>query len=355
MVSHLLNMVRQDLRPADFGSHIFVTNGYVGGSSEGINESLGQPFDPVFISYLSASPTNGFAPLEVSFDVQASGGSGSYTYSWSFGDGETSDLQNPTHTYNAGTYGVTVTAADVDDPDNTTTGELTVIAAETLNVSISASPLTGQAPITVTFTASISGDSPPYDLEWDFGDGTTQTQTTDSDTAQISHTYNTAGTYQLWVVVTSGVAGGSATQTVQASIGISVKPPPPPPDDKAGGGCFIATAAYGSRMESQVELLREFRDRYLLTNSAGKSFVILYYAYSPPIAGFIAKNDTLRAVVRCALLPVVGVSWIAVHFGPIGFLALVLLLFGLIGVGAGVTLKRVRFRLSGLGKRKTIG
>ncbi|MCK4784151.1 MAG: S8 family serine peptidase [Desulfobacteraceae bacterium] len=360
MDSHSLNMARQSLRPADFGSHIFVMGGYVDGISLSVNETLGRPFIPIVISYLSASPTSGVIPLEVSFAVQASGGSGSYTYSWSFRDGETSDLQNPTHTYNtADTYNVTVIVTDAGDPDITAAGRLMIIAIEqpvTLGVGISASPSSGPAPLTVNFTANISGDSPPYTLEWDFGDGTTETQSTDSDTAQISHTYNSAGAYKLWVMVTSALAGGSATQTVQASIGISVTPPPTTDKDGdgGGGGCFIATAAYGSRMEPQVELLREFRDRYLLTNSAGKSFVILYYAYSPPIACFIAKNDTLRAVVRCALLPVVAVSWIAVHLGPILSLALVLLLFGLISVGAGVTLKRVRFRLSGLGKRKTI-
>ncbi len=348
----MLNMARQGLRPAVLGSHIFVMGGYVGESSLNINESLGRPFDPVFISYLSASPTNGFAPLEVSFAVQTSGGSGSYTYSWSFGDGETSNLQNPTHTYNtAGTYNVTVIVTDSADSNNTTTGQLTVITLEqpvTLSVGISASPSSGEAPLTVTFTANISGDSPPYNLDWDCGDGTTETQTTDSYTAQMSHTYNNAGTYRVCVMVTSALAGGGATQTVQATIGITVtSPPPPPPDDDGGGGCFIATAAYGSHMEPQVELLREFRDRFLLANSEGRTFVMLYYACSPPIAGFIAQRDILRAMVRYALLPVVAVSWVAVHLGPILSFVLLILMLGLINVGAGIALKRVRFRHSG--------
>ncbi|MCK4760238.1 MAG: hypothetical protein KAT69_09310, partial [Candidatus Aminicenantes bacterium] len=64
----------------------------------------------------------------------------------------------------------------------------------------------------------------------------------------------------------------------------------------------------------------------------------------PPAAEFIAKNDSLRAVVRCALLPVVAVSWMAVHLGPVVSLALVFLLIGLIDVGAGRTLKRMRLR-----------
>jgi hypothetical protein len=92
-----------------------------------------------------------------------------------------------------------------------------------------------------------------------------------------------------------------------------------------GGGCFIATAAYGSLMEPHVKILRDFRDRFLLTNRFGKGFVNFYYKYSPPMADFIAKHDSLRAMVRLSLLPVVGVSWIALKIGSVSTVALMLL------------------------------
>ena len=72
-----------------------------------------------------------------------------------------------------------------------------------------------------------------------------------------------------------------------------------------GGGCFIATAAYGSYLDPHVEALRNFRDRYLLTNTAGRALVSLYYQYSPPIAFFISRHDNLRAATRWMLTPVV--------------------------------------------------
>ena len=78
-----------------------------------------------------------------------------------------------------------------------------------------------------------------------------------------------------------------------------------------GGGCFITTAAYGSPMASQVKLLRQFRDNFLLTNAIGKDFVHLYYTYSPPMADFIAKHDSLRAIVRISLFNVVGMRFSA--------------------------------------------
>ena len=95
--------------------------------------------------------------------------------------------------------------------------------------------------------------------------------------------------------------------------------------DDGSGGCFIATAAYGSLMEPHVKILRDFRDRILLQNSIGKGFVGLYYTYSPPIDDFIAKHGSLRSVVRVSLLPVVGVSWIALKIGPISTVALMLI------------------------------
>ena len=100
-----------------------------------------------------------------------------------------------------------------------------------------------------------------------------------------------------------------------------------------GGACFIATAAYGSPIEPHVKLLREFRDRILLTNNIGRSFVGLYYTYSPPIADFIASHDAMRLVVRWSLLPVVGVSWMSLNIGPLPALILMFVVgFGLIGL-----------------------
>ncbi|MBM9512972.1 SGNH/GDSL hydrolase family protein [Desulfogranum marinum] len=79
--------------------------------------------------------------------------------------------------------------------------------------------------------------------------------------------------------------------------------------DSGGGGCFIATAAFGSPLESHVVELKRFRDQILLKTWLGKEFVQAYYKYSPPIADTIHEHAWMRFVVRVLLYPLVGLSY----------------------------------------------
>lgn len=72
-----------------------------------------------------------------------------------------------------------------------------------------------------------------------------------------------------------------------------------------GGGCFIATAAYGSYLHPEVQILRDFRDKWLLTNAPGRAFVSWYYKISPPIAKFIEEHYVMRIITRTVLTPFV--------------------------------------------------
>lgn len=91
---------------------------------------------------------------------------------------------------------------------------------------------------------------------------------------------------------------------------------------RTADACFIATAAYGTIIHPYVRLLRDFRDRYLLTNHAGRAFVRLYYHYSPPVADYIAGRPILRLIIRILLLPLIGMSWLVLNFDFTGLLVL---------------------------------
>ena len=94
-----------------------------------------------------------------------------------------------------------------------------------------------------------------------------------------------------------------------------------------GGGCFIATAAFGSSMEKHVAILKDFRDNYLFPNTMGRIIVNTYYKYSPAVAHFIEKHETLRGVVRMGLMPLVVISYSTIHFGPVTTLTVFAVLF----------------------------
>jgi hypothetical protein len=81
-------------------------------------------------------------------------------------------------------------------------------------------------------------------------------------------------------------------------------------------GCFIATAAYGTPMAEEIQVLRDFRDECLVTNPVGKTLVGLYYTVSPPIAEFITEHPTLKPIVRAGLAPAVAMSTVAVNTTP---------------------------------------
>jgi len=115
--------------------------------------------------------------------------------------------------------------------------------------------------------------------------------------------------------------------------------------NSGGGSCFIATAAYGSPMTQHVKVLREFRDRILLVNRVGKAFVDLYYSYSPPVADFIASHSSLQTMVRWSLLPIVGVSWVALKIGlapTLAFVFVILILMSFTTIVLFRKRKRVR-------------
>ena len=86
-----------------------------------------------------------------------------------------------------------------------------------------------------------------------------------------------------------------------------------PSEDKSseeGGGCLIATAAYGSEMAPQVQMLREIRDNQLMNTESGSAFMgafnNVYYSFSPIIADMERENPMFKEVVKAGLTPMLS-------------------------------------------------
>jgi hypothetical protein len=106
----------------------------------------------------------------------------------------------------------------------------------------------------------------------------------------------------------ASVTPEGSTTTVPTSGTVTATIPAQATQSGGGGGCFIATAAYGSPMASEVGLLRGLRDRWLIVSAPGRAFVSGYYAVGPAAARFIAPSDGLRGMVRVMLLPLLGLA-----------------------------------------------
>ena len=112
--------------------------------------------------------------------------------------------------------------------------------------------------------------------------------------------------------------------------------------DGGESGCFIATAAFGSPINPYVRILKEIRNKYLLTSAGGRKFVDAYYRISPQIAAQIEASPLLRVVVQIMLLPLIGFSFLALQID----LAAAVLLLGCVGAFGRWYYKRRRRILS---------
>jgi PKD repeat protein len=160
----------------------------------------------IFFAY---NPTRPIAQQEVQFLDFSRGNPTSWL--WDFGDGETSILQNPGHTYTTpGSYRVSLTARN-----NSSSGKV----SRTLNVILSSSasftyspsyPVTGQA---VQFTDTSTGG--PTSWQWNFGDGTSSTS------QNPSHSYTAAGSYTVTLTVALSTGSKSVSHTIPVALSLA--------------------------------------------------------------------------------------------------------------------------------------
>ena len=75
--------------------------------------------------------------------------------------------------------------------------------------------------------------------------------------------------------------------------------------EPSGGGCLIATAAYGTELASEIQNLREIRDRLYWTwaGEAMRAINDFYYSFSPTVADWERENAVFREAVRVIITP----------------------------------------------------
>ena len=147
------------------------------------------------VATISPMDTVGCLPFDVPFvDASIMGDSAINQWSWTFGDGDTSIVQNPLHTYLVDSiYQVSLIVTDINGcVDSTTT---TVTAYEGTIADFEVSDTLGCAPIAINFS-DLSFNVPATDWTWIFGDGDTITGV-----ANPVHTYLTDSIFTVTLIV----------------------------------------------------------------------------------------------------------------------------------------------------------
>ncbi len=163
-----------------------------------------------------ANRTSGCIPATINFEDRSLPGDAAINYwLWDFGDGTTSTLQNPTHTYtNPGIYSVTLLVRDANGCRNEFTRTSYITIMPQVDAAFTGSPVNGcTIPHTVNFNNTTTGGS-GFTYQWTFGDGSTSTQ------LNPSHTYTAGGNYTVRLIATNS-AGCSDTITRNNYVSIN--------------------------------------------------------------------------------------------------------------------------------------
>ncbi|AKB17623.1 cell surface protein [Methanosarcina sp. WWM596] len=202
-------------RAGTYTVKLTVTNSY--GSSGTASSSITAYSIAVPVAGFSSNATSGSAPLSVQFTDQST--NGPTAWKWDFNSDGTIDstVQNPVYVYTApGTYSVTLSVVNGTARDNVKKSNFITVGSSLL-ASFTISPQAGNAPLTVHFNDTSSGNVTSW--AWDFGDGNT------SASQNPSHIYFRAGSYAVKLTATN--AFGSSTSALSFIKVLSITSPVP--------------------------------------------------------------------------------------------------------------------------------
>lgn len=164
------------------------------------------------------APTVSFSTVKTGLTVQFKNAStdadgDTLEYVWDFGDGSTSSVKNPVHTYTkAGSYSVILKVTDGKSDAKELTQTITVADVEVANKAPVADFDYQASQLAVTFTnKSSDADGDKLTYAWDFGDGTSSTE------QSPKHTYTKDGIYKVVLTVSDGKDTKAKTTTIEVS------------------------------------------------------------------------------------------------------------------------------------------
>ncbi|MFK7808980.1 MAG: PKD domain-containing protein, partial [Saprospiraceae bacterium] len=168
-----------------------------------------------FINVSEAEPLSGFnSAIDDSTVDFTNTSSGATNYAWDFGDGNSSDMENPTHIYDEdGTYTVVLT---VTNDCGTSEISETVVIATSPTANFSMDTNSGCGPLTVNFSDESSNNTVTW--AWEFTGGTPATSSEQNPVV----VYDTPGNYDVTLVVTN--AQGMDTEVQTNSVVVEAAP-----------------------------------------------------------------------------------------------------------------------------------
>ncbi len=216
--------VTLDVNTGAVGTYVYTLISVIddSGDTTAINESATITVaEPPTVSFTN---NNGGCSADPVNFVSSVTGNGPFTYSWQFGDGNTSDEENPSHIYDAlgcGFSNYTATLEVTDDNGCTSTFSQAVnveqrpeLSFEDLDAQFTP-PFDncGNNTVDPAYTINVGNTSPStacitsYDIDW--GDGTSATNVT----FPLQHTYAELGSFEM-VITGYGDSGCNATETI---------------------------------------------------------------------------------------------------------------------------------------------
>lgn len=204
----------------------------------------------------------------------------SNSYIWNFGDGNSSTITNPSHSYtSAGTFNVVLTSNGVCNTDT---------QSVSINVTLPTLAIPGFSVTQNTCGDSISflNSSTGYTtILWDFGDGNTSNQ------INPTHAYSTPGNYQVQLLVSNSC--NDSTQLINVSV----------PDNSINGTANISsitcnTVQFQNQITNATNYLWTFGDGTTSTDPSP------FHTYSTPgnyNISFNASNSCTDTIITIAV------------------------------------------------------